>query len=139
MYRESAERLLQAASAKHREQLATELEQQSALVNQHADQVVRTFENIYAGKQENLRVFQLLALLVGMTLLGSGWWFIRKSIVGFILQLERAAHRLGEGELTETIHTGGALEVQVLGMTMEPMHTQLPFLSARTGTAGGAS
>lgn len=128
-YRKSAESLLRSASTTQREQLAAELEQQSALVIQQADQVVRTFEDIYTGKQENLRAFQLLALLVGLALIGSGWWFIRKSILGPIQQLERAAHRLGEGELAESIQAGGAHEVQALGLTMESMRTQL--LSSR--------
>lgn len=128
-YQGNVDKLLSASNEEQRILLVRAIEQQASLMINQADRVVRAYEDISADKQSRLRTFQLIILLVGLVLLGSGWWIIRRSIVAPLLQLERAAHRLGEGELAEPIQASGALEVQTLGLTMEAMRSQL--LSSR--------
>lgn len=125
----TVDRLLSAGSADQRIQLVREIELQAPSMLHQADRVVRAYEDLSAGRQSSLRTFQLIILLVGLALLGSGWWVIRRSIAAPLAQLERAARRLGEGQLADTIQSGGALEVQSLGLAMEAMRSQL--LSSR--------
>lgn len=128
-YQANAENLLNAGSAAQRKQLAGEIEEQSLLLLQRADQVVRVYEDVHTAKQAHLRNFQLAILLLGLASLGAGWWIIRRSVAAPLLQLERAARSVGEGQFADAIPTGGALEVRSLGQTMETMRVQL--LSSR--------
>lgn len=124
-YRGEIDRLAHSTDANTNYSAAMEIEAQSPRLIAQADRVVRAFETVSTARVDRLRFYQIGFLLAGLVLLSMGWWVTSFSVVRPLSDLEQAAQRIGEGNLSSQIEAKGSSEVNILSETMETMRRQL--------------
>lgn len=101
------------------------IEDLSPQLLEKADQAVRLFEAQAHGKVIWLRWVQIGFLIAALALVAGGAWSIRRSVIASLLALNRAAERIGEGDLSSAVNLRGPREVERLADTLEKTRTQL--------------
>lgn len=92
---------------------------------EQADQVVRLFEAQARNKVIWLRWVQITFLGVALALLTGGAWSMRRSVIASLQALNRAAERIGQGDLSSPVILHGPREVKHLADTLEEARVQL--------------
>lgn len=128
-YRLLIDQVAHSSDLKLKHSVARRVVVQSTKLIAQADRVVRAFEAVSVASVARLRAYQIGFLLAGLALLSGGWWVTSVSIARPLSQLEQAARRIGDGDLSEPVDVQGSSEVKMFGRTMETMRTQI--LSSR--------
>lgn len=97
----------------------------SPLLLSRMDETVGFYQVLSERKVARLRRIQMALLGAGLLILGAGFLMSRRSIVGPLADLARAARRIGQGDLAQPVPVQGAGEVEVLGRTLDVMRGQL--------------
>ena len=105
--------------------LQLKLEQQSDVLVQKADLVVRLYEAASTAKVKRLRAIQLTFLACALALLAMGAWITRRSLLKPLQDLGVAAKRLGENQLDAPVQVEGPLEMRALSETFDEMRSHL--------------
>lgn len=101
------------------------IENLSPQLVERADQAVRLFEAQARGKVIWLRWVQITFLIAALTLLTGGAWSLRRSVLASLRALDRAAERIGKGDLSSPVILQGPREVERLADTLEETRVQL--------------
>ena len=90
-----------------------------------ADRIVRLYEAAASQKMALLRRVQFGFFAAALGLLGLAAYWTHRAILEPLRELDRAAERLGQGDLDTPIQAQGLEEVQVLADTFETTRIQL--------------
>ena len=101
------------------------LEEQSEVLLQKADVVVRLYEAASTAKVNSLRAIQAIFLVCALLLLAVGAWMTRRSLLKPLQALGLAAKRLGENRLDAPIQVEGPKEMRALSQALEEMRSRL--------------
>lgn len=101
------------------------LEEQSDILVQKADTVVRLYEAALIAKVNRLRIIQTVFLICAFALLAAGAWVTRRSLLKPLLELGMAAKRLGGNDLGTPVHIEGPEEMRALSFAFEEMRIRL--------------
>jgi len=108
-----------------RDAAASRVEQLSPALVQQADEVVRLFEDASNLKVARVRQIQLLFFGAALILLLFGGWVTFHEIISPLNQLEKAATRIGAGDLDSSVNVPGPHEIQVLAESFESMRREI--------------
>lgn len=103
----------------------TVLEEQSDVLVQKADTVVRLYEAASAYKVNRLRTVQISFLACALVLLSVGAWITRRSLLKPLQDLRLAAKRLGENDLGTPVQIEGPMEMRALSQAFDEMRSRL--------------
>ena len=101
------------------------LEEQSEVLLQKADVVVRLYEAASTAKVNSLRAIQAIFLVCALLLLAVGAWMTRRSLLKPLQALGLAAKRLGENRLDAPIQVEGPKEMRAVSQALEEMRSRL--------------
>lgn len=104
---------------------ANSIQQTTHLLVDQADRVTTSYEQFSKRKISTLIALQFSFLGIGLVLLGTAWWMTYRSIVMPLRSLEQSAVRIGNGDFSTPVKTGGPDEIRVLSTAMESMRGQL--------------
>ena len=101
------------------------MQEESAGLLHHADEVVNEYQLASEARMALLRTIQIGFLIGALILLGLGAWTTRRSALQPLRQLVTAANRLGENDLETAIQVEGPDEIQTLSQAFEAMRVRL--------------
>lgn len=107
-----------------REAITTVGQLSPELVTQ-TDAAVQMYEAASSQKINRLRWIQIGFFASAVILLGIGGWVTRNIVLEPLKHLEKAAERMGSGDLTSPVQLNGQGEIRVLAATFESMRGQL--------------
>ncbi len=103
----------------------TDANQQSTVLLQQADLVVRLFQSEAAEKITFLRLIQIGFLLSALALLIAGGVLVHRSLLRPLSELRQAADRLGQQDLAGQVNVAGPEEIASLAGAFEAMRASL--------------
>jgi len=106
------------------------IQNQSTVLLQQTDEVVRAYQAASAEKVTRLRAIQIGFLVSALLLLAVGGWVINRSVILPLNRLERVAERIGKNDLDAAVLAEGPREMRLLALAFETMRGKL--LSSRT-------
>ena len=106
------------------------IQDQSVVLLQQSDEVVRAYQSASAEKVTRLRAIQIGFLVSALLLLAVGGWVINRSVIFPLHRLERVAERIGRNDLNTPVPAEGPREMRLLAQAFEIMRGKL--LSSRT-------
>lgn len=80
---------------------------------------------IFIEKIKQLLTFQLIFLFVGLVLLASLWWIVRRLVISPLSDLRLSAKRIESGDLDTPITLNGPEETRLLGDVIESLRTEI--------------
>ena len=105
--------------------LQVALEEQSDVLVQKADAVVRLYETASTAKVNRLRAIQAIFLVCAAGLLAVGAWMTRRSLLKPLQDLGVSVNRLGENDLDTAVQVEGPQEMRVLSQAFDEMRSRL--------------
>lgn len=108
-----------------RSQAAQAIAQQSGGLLAEADALARLYQDAATGKVARLRSLQITFLASALLLLLLGGWLVRRWVLAPLRQLDQAAERIADDNLTTPVHVRGPQEITLLARTMETMRARV--------------
>ncbi len=89
------------------------------------DVIANQYESRAEAKLRRVQAIQGLSLLAGVALLAWGYWITRRRIFAPLVELNAAARRIADGQLSEPVPAMGSDELGELGRAFETMRAEI--------------